>query len=187
MKCLRIAVVLLGLAGGFLRAEVFNTATVLKPGHVSLNFEEQYNTGPEDFEFLFHLGVGIVDNLSDLCLTVGVPSGGGEKYFGVDVEFVLSRSSPAASVAFGVHQQEDTGIDTTLLMSGRWGSARPYCGLDFDYDFAESGDFHSLNLVIGMETRFRPNAGFILEAGFELDTNYESGSDYISLGLSVYF
>lgn len=167
-------------------AEVFNTASVLNSGHVSLNFEEQYNTGPEDFTFYFHTGIGLVQGVSDLCITVGVPSGSGDTYLGMDVEFVLS-SRPRFSFSLGGHQQDDFGIDARFLISGRFDKLMPYIGLDSDYDFNDNGETFNVNGVLGLEIRFARNSGFIIEGAGEINSNLDVSSSYVSLGIVVYF
>lgn len=176
------------ILGGFVQAEVFNTGAVIKSGHFSLNFEEQYNIDPEDFTFFFHVGIGLVNNVSDLCITVGFPSEDGqERYTGVDVEFALKKAHPAISWSIGVHDQYDFGIDSTFLISGRFDQIRPYIGLDYDLNFGDPDDYYKLNAVLGMEARFSTNAGFLVEAGTPVSATNDADTSYISLGLVVYF
>jgi len=146
--------------------------------------------------FFFHLGMGLIDAKSDLCLTFGFPSDDDrDTYMGLDLEFVLNRTGPAISLTFGAHKQEWKGVDLRLLMSGKFDSFRPYMGFDSDYDFAEEDnqdDFWFMNLVLGFEVRFSHNAGFILEYAAEVagsrDKDFdEADSSYISLGVVVYF
>ena len=76
-----------------------------------------------------------------MCVTYGVSSGS-DDYLGIDFEFVLYDQGPKLSLAAGLHEQGNTGVDFTLLMSGQLGdsSVRLYLGLDSDYEMRKSAD-----------------------------------------------
>ena len=170
--------------------EIFNTATVLAPGQISLGFDGQYYIEPEETIIFIHFGFGLARDTADLRISAGFPSDDRDNYVGADLEFVLSAGGPAVSLAVGGHKQDDSALDLTLLFSGKFDTIEPYFGFDGNYIFNDNDDYYFINVLLGIEIRFNYTAGFLLEYGSMIATDIDNENfdmSYFSLGVSIYF
>ena len=180
MKKINFIILLAVIACSGLQAQVFNTSSTLKLGQFSLGVEPAlYINGGNDFNLFLHGGAGITSNV-DFGLKLGI--GGGDVYFGGDVEFSLNRFF---SISGGAHVYNDLGLDATGLVTLPLGSsARLYSGLDTDIVFADGGPYMPLWVPLGLEIPIKKYLLFYFETEIRL-TNY--GYHIIGGGVSFIF
>ncbi len=165
---------------------VFNTASVLAEGALSVTGEGLMRIDPYKFGGMGRIGYGVRTNM-DAAVQVGYldSQAGGRMYWGADCEFPLSgaRGQPGlqVSAACGAHYSDDFGLDGTLVASWRQTKIEPYVGVDADAVFADKTAI-PVHLVLGIEAGLRRNVAFIAELG----VNLKESRNYVSAGVSIY-
>jgi hypothetical protein len=162
-------------------SQLFNTASILKPGSFSIGLEPvivQDNLGG-----FCQLGFGLLRSV-DLALKAGIVENTGTPYLGADLEWRLKGARPSISITTGAHRNEfgHFGLDGSFNLSFAVGKkVFPYLGFDSDLNFDNYhseyyGYYHdNTNLLmwfpIGVEIYFRKSVSFILEAEIPLTDN----------------
>lgn len=164
-------------------SQVFNTASILKPGGFSIGLEPviiQDNLGG-----FAQLGVGVIRGV-DLALKAGFVQTAPTPYLGADLEWRLKGSKPSISITTGAHRNEfgHFGLDASLNLSFNIGrKIFPYLGFDSDINFDpyhvyyyDNVHYHNHTNVLmwiplGVEIYFRKSVSFILETEIPL-TDY---------------
>ncbi len=171
-------------------SQVFNTASLLKPGDFSFGAEPviiQDNLG-----FFGHIGVGLVRGI-DLGLKAGFLEGTHPAYLGADLEWRLKSARPSISITTGAHKNQfgHFGLDGSLNISFAIRKvAYPYFGFDSDVNF-HSGHYDyyghyydDTNILmwipVGVEIYLRRSISLILEAEIpiEASTYYVLGGGF---------
>lgn len=168
MKKLFIFICLLSLPLlGF--SQVFNTATVLKPGKISLGIEPAVIE--KDLGLFIHGGIGLAPGV-DLGMKYGFLKY--DDYFGADLEWKLMSGIPSISLTTGGHVMRDFGLDLGLNISFPiTGSASLYSGFDSDINFYKQpvGTQFLPWIPVGVQIKLKPKMAFMLEAEIPLN-NY---------------
>jgi hypothetical protein len=161
-------------------SQVFNTATTLKPGKISLGLNPVvYN---EDFGLFLHGGIGIVPGV-DLALHYGFLDY--DDYFGADIEWRLLSGKPSLSLITGAHKHYDAGLDLGLNLSFPIASKfQLYTGIDTDINFGHGDSYSHVWLPIGVEIPLKTKMSFMFEAEIPLN-NY--AFSIFGGGISFYF
>ena len=163
-------------------SQVFNTATILKPGKFSLGFEPVFIN--RDLGLFVHGGVGLTHAV-DLGMKYGFLNG--TDYFGADLEWKLMSGKPNISLTTGGHVLNDFGLDLALNISFPIGNtASLYTGLDTDINFYKEpvGTQFLPWIPIGVQIYLRPKMAFMLEAEIPLN-NY--AYNFFGGGLNFFF
>jgi hypothetical protein len=114
---------------------MFNTASILKPGSMSIGLEPviiQDNLGG-----FIQFGVGLT-KIVDLSLKAGAIESTNTPYLGFDLEWKLKGSKPSISITTGAHRNEfgSFGLDGSFNLSFAVGrKVFPYLGFDSDINF----------------------------------------------------
>jgi hypothetical protein len=173
-------------------SQVFNTASILKPGGFSIGLEPvmiQDNLGG-----FVQLGAGLTRGI-DLALKAGLVENTGTPYLGADLEWRLKGSKPSISITTGAHRNEfgSFGLDASLNFSFAVGrKVFPYFGIDSDINFDNNYVYyydnthyhHNANVLLwiplGVEIYLRKSISFILEAEVPLTapTYYVMGAGF---------
>jgi hypothetical protein len=199
------SLVILGLAclPLFSFSQVFNTASILKPGSFSFSVEPviiQDNLGA-----FFQAGVGLTRGV-DLALKAGflqheaapapIIAPTPTPYIGMDLEWKLKGARPSISITTGAHRNEfgAFGLDGSFNLSFAIGKrVFPYTGFDSDLNFDHHdyyyGHYHEdatllMWIPVGVEIYLRKSISFIVEAEIPLQDNayYVMGA-----GFTFYF
>ncbi len=132
------------------RAGMFETATPLKPGHLSFGLQPEVLLTPAEFRFWLEAGVGLLPS-TDLTLRFGlVPA----FQLGLDLKLGLVRdqgASPGLSVLVGGHGGgAEGGFDLGLVLSKRFGGFGLFTGVAtvLDLNPAEVGVYVPLGAAI---------------------------------------
>jgi hypothetical protein len=158
-------------------AQVFNTASTLKPGTIMLGFEPTYMINPDQFMMFFHGGYGLTKGI-DFSLHGGV--GGNSSYFGGDIEWALMRH---VSLTTGAHHFGDFGLDGTLnLTFPIRHDSRVYTGFDMDLNFGNKVTA-PMWIPLGVEIGLRNHLAFLFEAEISVTNDYH----VLGGGLVFYF
>lgn len=161
-------------------SQVFNTATTLKPGKVSLGLNPVVFN--DDFGLFLHGGIGIVNGV-DLAVHYGFLNY--NDYFGADLEWRLLSGKPSLSLITGAHKIYDSGLDLGLNLSFPIASKfQLYTGLDSDINFGSGHNYSQVWLPIGVEIPLKSKMSFMFEA--ELPINEDAYSIFGG-GLAFYF
>ena len=150
-------------------SQVFNTATIMKPGKFSLGIEP--TIVEKDLGLFLHGGIGLASGV-DLGIKYGFLKY--IDYFGADLEWRLISSKPSVSLTTGVHTMGDMGLDLGLNLSFSITSAASlYTGFDSDINFyKEHGGTQFLPWIpIGVQLYLKPKMAFLLEAEIPLNNN----------------
>lgn len=176
----KLFVLILLIASSYLAsAQVFNTASTLKPGAFSLGVEPVVYD--RDFGLFLHGGIGIKSGI-DLGLKYGFLNG--SDYFGADLEWRLMAGKPNISLTTGAHSFYDPGLDLGLNLSFPiTKGAGFYTGLDLDINFGDHNTYTPLWLPVGVEISLKKNMSFIFEDEIPLNDAY----NILGLGLAFYF
>ena len=166
-------------------AQVHNTAQTLSRGTVSLsavpvmvNFE-----GSNDFSLYLNAGVGLNPGV-DIAGQLGFGRGGSETWWGLNIEKQLWKTKPYLSVAGGIHNFGDFGLDGTLnLTIPASGTADLYGGIDLEMNFYNSVTEVPTWAFVGTEIRHSRQVFILLEAAIGVSAN---APNFISLGLGVF-
>lgn len=151
-------------------SQVFNTATVLKPGKVSLGIEPVVIE--KDLGLFIYGGVGLAPGV-DLGVKYGFLKY--DDYFGADLEWKLMSGIPSISLTTGGHVMRDFGLDLGLNISFPiTPSASLYSGFDSDINFnKQSNGTQFLPWIpVGIQIKLKPKMAFILEAEIPLNGAY---------------
>jgi hypothetical protein len=164
-------------------SQVFNTASLLKPGDFSLGAEPVIIQ--DRLGFFGHLGVGLVPGI-DLALKAGALEGTHTAYLGADLEWRLKSSRPSISLTTGAHRNQfgHFGLDGSINFSFSIRKvAYPYFGFDTDVNF-HSGHYDyyghyydDTNVLmwvpVGVEIYLKSYVSLILEAEIPVEAyNY---------------
>jgi len=163
-------------------SQVFNTATILKPGNFSLGIEPAVVN--KDLGLFLHGGVGLTRGV-DLGIKYGFLKY--NDYFGADLEWRLMSGKPSISLTTGGHITDDFGLDAGLNISFPIGStASLYSGLDTDIDFHKEprGTQFLPWIPVGVQIYLKPKMAFMLEAEIPLN---DYAYTIFGGGLSFYF
>lgn len=166
----------------FAFGQIFNTATILKPGKFSLGIEPA--VVDKDLALFLHGGVGLTRNV-DLSIKYGFMRY--TDYFGADLEWKLMSGKPSISLTTGGHVMDDFGLDAALNISFPIGStASLYSGLDTDINFYKQPTGTQLLawIPVGVQIYLKPKMAFMLEA--EIPIN-DYAYTFFGGGLSFYF
>jgi hypothetical protein len=150
-------------------SQVFNTATILKPGRFSLGIEP--TVVKNDLGLFLHGGVGLASGV-DLGMKYGFLKY--NDYFGADLEWRLMAGRPSISLTTGGHVMGDFGLDLGLNLSFPiTGAASLYTGFDSDIDFYKEpvGTQFLPWIPIGVQLYLKPKMAFILEAEIPLNNS----------------
>ncbi|HEY4785126.1 MAG TPA: hypothetical protein VIH57_03715 [Bacteroidales bacterium] len=163
-------------------SQVFNTATILKPGKFSLGIEP--TIVDRDLGLFLHGGVGLTRGV-DLGLKYGfLPY---NDYFGADLEWRLMAGKPSISLTTGGHERGDFGLDLGLNLSFPVAkTASLYTGFDSDINFPKysNGTQFLAWIPVGVQLYLKPRMAFMLEA--EIPLNNVTYSIFGG-GLNFYF
>ena len=164
-------------------SQVFNTATILKPGKFSLGIEPVVYDN--NFGLFLHGGVGLARGV-DLGIKYGFLNGG--DYFGADLEWRLMAGKPNISLTTGAHTIYGTmGLDLGLNLSFPITStAALYTGFDSDINFYKDpiGSQFLPWIPVGVQLYLKPKMAFMLEAEIPLRNN---ANTIFGGGLNFYF
>lgn len=163
-------------------SQVFNTASILKPGKFSLGIEPV--VVHEDLGLFLHGGVGLASGV-DLALKYGFLKY--NDYFGADLEWRLMAGKPNISLTTGAHTYGDMGLDLGINLSFPiTGAASLYTGFDSDIDFHKEpvGTLFLPWIPVGVQLNIKSNMAFMLEAEIPLNNNANA---IFGGGLSFFF
>ena len=163
-------------------SQVFNTATILKPGKFSLGIEPAIVE--KDLGLFIHGGVGLARGI-DLGIKYGFLKY--QDYFGADLEWRLMSGKPNISLTTGGHTMGVFGLDLGLNLSFPITStASLYSGFDSDVNFYKEpvGTQFLAWIPVGVQIYLKPRMAFMLEAEIPL-TDY--AYTIFGGGLSFYF
>jgi hypothetical protein len=150
-------------------SQVFNTASVLKPGKFSFGIEPAIVD--KDLGLFLHGGVGLAPGV-DLGLKYGFLRY--NDYFGADLEWRLMADKPNISLTTGGHVMNDFGLDLGLNISFSITSAASlYSGIDTDINFYKEpvGTQFLAWMPVGIQLYLKPKMAFMLEAEIPLNNN----------------
>ena len=158
-------------------AQVFNTATTLKKGAFALGVEPVIYTSSDDFLLFVHGGYGIKKGL-DFGLKAGL--GGGDTYFGADLEFSLRKN---ISLAVGAHNYFDLGLDGTLLFNIPIRKDIKFItGVDADIIFSDDSQV-PIWIPLGLEVMLRSK----MALHFETEISVNDYTHILGGGLNFFF
>ena len=162
------------------KAQFFNTGSILKPGHFSAGFNPVIQN--DQLGMYFHGGYGIRKTV-DLAARYGFLDG--KDYIGLDLEWALDRSQRFdLSLITGLHSRGDMGLDLGMVASiPVTGYATVFGGVDLDLDFGNDLD-HYTWIPIGMEALWKNRMSIILEADLAMS---EWAWNIFGGGIAVYF
>lgn len=161
-------------------AEIFGTASTLKPGTVMVGAEMEGLFDPNDFMANFHLGYGLIDDL-DMDLRVG--AGTTPFYFGGDLEYQFLRHKWLDfSLAMGAHYQEEMFLDITPIISHRFPRFSISTGLDLNWKLS-GGSLLGMNWFAGTAVPVLRGLDLIFEFGISI----KDAPHWISGGVALYF
>lgn len=172
-----LSLVFIALIG---KAQVFNTAGVLRSGEAAVGFEPSMFVYDGNTEFLmfFHAGVGIGRNI-DIGAKIG--AFGDENYYGGDVEFSISRN---LSLSAGAHHFYDFGFDGTVNVTVPLASGtKLITGLDMDINFGDETKI-PLWVPIGIRVAIGNGWSVIMESEIELT---DEAYHYFGIGMAYGF
>ncbi len=163
----------------FSNAQVFNTATTLKPRHFSIGLNPVYFN--EDLGMFIYGNAGIKSGI-DLSLKFGILDG--SDYLGFDLEWRLLGGKPDISLLTGIHSWGDFGLDLGLNISFPVkGDIAIYTGLDSDINFND--DVTGLFWIpLGIEIKMRKNISLLFEGEIPIS---DPAFPIIGGGVSFYF
>ncbi|MFA8437204.1 MAG: hypothetical protein ACEPOZ_22065 [Marinifilaceae bacterium] len=180
MKKGLLTIILCGLLFG-VRAQVFNTSSVLGKGRFEVGFEPSLMVydGSNEFNMFLHGGAGL-GNGADLGMKVGVL--GEETYLGGDVEFAINRNF---SFSAGAHHFYEFGLDMTALLTlPVSSSASIVTGLDLDIVFEEEDTEIPVWLPLGVHVGVGNGWTFVMETGIKLS---DVGYHFLGAGFNYRF
>lgn len=163
-------------------SQVFNTASVLKPGKFSLGIEPVVYDN--DLGLFLHGGVGLKAGV-DLSLKYGFLKY--NDYFGADLEWSLLAGKPSISLTTGGHMMHDFGFDFGLNLSFSVSKgAQLYTGIDSDLNFYQNDTRFLAWIPVGVQLSLRSKVAFMLEAEIGItDNSYPR--NIFGGGLAFYF
>ncbi len=165
-------------------SQVFGTATVLKPGAVSLGVEPAVvNAGPALF---LQGGLGLIRGV-EFGMEYGFQNNG--NYLGADLKWRLYSGLPRISITTGCHVMgNDFGLDGKFNISFPiTHGAGLYTGVDTRLNFIDDPDKDAQLqgwIPVGVEIHIHHRLAFIFEA--EIPLNNDSYS-IIGGGLKLFF
>ena len=158
-------------------AQVFNTASTLKPGTIMFGLEPTYMINGEGLMIFLHGGYGLTKGI-DFSLHGGL--GGNTSYIGGDIEWALMRH---VSLTTGAHNFGVFGLDGALnLTFPIRKDSRIYTGFDMDINFGNKVTA-PMWIPLGVEIGLRSHLAFIFEAEISVTNNYH----VLGGGLVFYF
>lgn len=159
--------------------QVFNTASTMKKGKLSLGLNPAYYN--DNLGLFVHGNAGIISGI-DLSIKYGLLDG--SDYFGTDLEWGLIQKKLSVSLTTGVHYINDIGLDVSLNISTALKrDVHFYSGIDTDLELANDIDM-LLWIPIGVDLRIKSKLSFILEA--EIPVN-DPAFAIIDGGIVFYF
>ena len=167
-------------AGG---AAVFNTSDVMSSGALSFQGYGTMSLDPAEIGAYGGVNYGLTNRM-DVNATLGLPPGGGDAYFGGDVEFAVLPGQPTGgsfSVVAGAHYRSELGLDGAFVGTWSMEALKIYGAADLDIDFCDDpvGTIMPLNLVVGVQKNLRSNLSLLGELG----VNLSDSQNYISVGV----
>lgn len=161
------------------KAEVFGTASTLRPGTVMIGAEVEGLIDPNDFMTNFHLGYGIIERL-DLNIRFG--AGTTPIYIGGDIEYQLLKNSALdMSLAVGVHRQEEMFIDITPIISHRFKRFSVSTGADLNWKVS-GGDVLGIDWFVGTAIPLMVGMDLLFDFGISL----KDAPHWVSGGIAIY-
>lgn len=163
-------------------SQVFNTASILKPGKFSFGIEPTVVNS--DLGLFLHGGVGLASGV-DLGLKYGFQKY--HDYFGADLEWRLLSGKPNISLTTGAHTTGDMGLDLGINISFPVTSAASlYTGFDSDINFYKEpvGTQFLPWIPVGVQLNLKPKMAFLLEAEIPLNN---TAYTIFGGGLSFFF
>ncbi|HEX3020405.1 MAG TPA: hypothetical protein VHP36_08875 [Chitinispirillaceae bacterium] len=164
-------------------AQVYNSASTLRPGRFSLGIAPIFfvNNG-NDVGLFMHGGIGLARRM-DLSLKFRLNNN--DTYFGGDLEFAILKGMPTVSLAAGMHSYHDLGIDATFNLTFPIRKiASLYGCLDMDVEFNDKKTYFPVWGVIGFEVIARRHLGILMEIDIGIT---DPAENMFGIGLCVYF